>query len=299
MSPLLAVHISDGILQPWWQLAGFALAGVLVVIGAWRLREEDVPATALLAAAFFIASSIHVDVGAGSAHLLLNGLVGVVLGRRAALAILVGLALQAVLLKHGGYGSLGVNVCVMTIPALVVGAAFRVLFRQRWTRSRGFSSSLVFVSAFVWVVSFAFTLALAMRGRPLDVPGALGVAGHPLTLAAAGLVAGLAVWLERRLENAPEFALGLLLGELAVLLTLLLYALVCVLYGEGDFLTIVLGLSLIHLPIAVIEGVVLGFTVGFLARVKPELLGLDAAPAEELSPAPVPGEQPCSRIPLA
>jgi hypothetical protein len=28
-----------------------------------------------------------------------------------------------------------------------------------------------------------------------------------------------------------------------------------------------------HLPIAVIEGIILGFTVGFLARVKPALLG--------------------------
>jgi hypothetical protein len=31
-----------------------------------------------------------------------------------------------------------------------------------------------------------------------------------------------------------------------------------------------------HVPVAAVEGVVLGFTVGFLARVKPELLGLDA-----------------------
>jgi hypothetical protein len=36
-------------------------------------------------------------------------------------------------------------------------------------------------------------------------------------------------------------------------------------------------LSLVpHVIIAVIEGVVVGFTVGFLARVKPELLGLSS-----------------------
>ena len=35
---------------------------------------------------------------------------------------------------------------------------------------------------------------------------------------------------------------------------------------------------IIHLPIAVIEGIVLGFTVGFLVRVKPELLGWHAEP---------------------
>ena len=64
---------------------------------ARHFRDEDVPQTALLAAAFFIASQIHVRVGPSSAHLLLNGLVGVILGRRAVLAILVGLALQAIL----------------------------------------------------------------------------------------------------------------------------------------------------------------------------------------------------------
>src|SRR2546423_747007 len=94
--PLWAVHISDGLLQPAWLLGGGVLAGLLALLGAYRLREEEVPQLALLAAAFFVASQVHVRVGPSSAHLLLNGLVGVVLGRRAALAILVGLALQAV-----------------------------------------------------------------------------------------------------------------------------------------------------------------------------------------------------------
>src|SRR5262245_42218861 len=106
--PLWAVHLSDGILDPAWQLGGFVLAGLLAVLALWRLHEEDLPATALLAAAFFTASSIHVRVGPTSVHLLLNGLVGVVLGRRAALAIPAGLALQALYLAHGGIGTLGV-----------------------------------------------------------------------------------------------------------------------------------------------------------------------------------------------
>src|SRR5258708_4692399 len=99
---LWAVHISDGILGSDWQLGGFVVAGLLALLGLWRLREEELPATALLAAAFFTASSIHVKVGPSSVHLLLNGLVGVILGRRAALAIPAGLLLQAALLSHGG-----------------------------------------------------------------------------------------------------------------------------------------------------------------------------------------------------
>ena len=69
-----------------------------------------------------------------------------VLGWRAGLAIPVGLFLQAVLLGHGGISTLGVNACVMTLPALAAGGLFRVSicrivgkYGDAW-----FQSSLVF-----------------------------------------------------------------------------------------------------------------------------------------------------------
>jgi cobalt/nickel transport system permease protein len=74
-----------------------------------------------------VSSSIHVKVGATSIHLLLNALVGVVLGRRAPLAIAIGLVLQAVLLAHGGVTTLGVNATVIAVPALLARAMFRAL----------------------------------------------------------------------------------------------------------------------------------------------------------------------------
>ncbi|HZY88254.1 MAG TPA: energy-coupling factor ABC transporter permease, partial [Gemmataceae bacterium] len=83
--PLWAVHISDGVLTwPWWA-GGFAVAGLLALLASWRVRDEEIPRIAVLTAAFFVASLIHVRVGPTSVHLLLNGLVGVVLGRRAPL----------------------------------------------------------------------------------------------------------------------------------------------------------------------------------------------------------------------
>src|SRR5262249_61644638 len=97
---LWAVHISDGFLSPEWLAGGLVIAGLLALLGAWRLREEEIPRIALLTAAFFVASSIHVRVPPTSAHLLLNGLVGVILGRRAALAIVGGVTMQAGLLRH-------------------------------------------------------------------------------------------------------------------------------------------------------------------------------------------------------
>src|SRR5207302_8986738 len=118
MPPMFAVHISDGVLQPTWEWAGFAVAGLLALLGAWKIRDEEIPRVALLTAAFFVASQIHVRVGPTSVHLILNGLVGVVLGWRSALAIPVGLLLQATLLGHGGGATLGVNCCARLVPAL-------------------------------------------------------------------------------------------------------------------------------------------------------------------------------------
>ena len=86
------------------------------------VRDEEIPRIALMTAAFFVASLIHVPIGPTSVHLLLNGLLGVIVGRRAPLAVLLGLTLQAVLFGHGGFTTIGVNTCVMALPAL--GAAW-------------------------------------------------------------------------------------------------------------------------------------------------------------------------------
>ena len=74
-----------------------------------------------------MASSIHVKLGVTSVHLLLNGLVGVILGRRAPLAILIGVTLQALLVAHGGVTTIGVNASVQAIPALACWGLFRLL----------------------------------------------------------------------------------------------------------------------------------------------------------------------------
>ena len=114
LTPLFAVHISDGVLQTTWLAGGFVVAVCLAVVGCWRVRDEEIPRIALLTAAFFVASSIHIRIGVTSWHLLLNGLVGVMLGRRAALAIPVGLTLQYFLLMHGGFYTIGVNTSMRT-----------------------------------------------------------------------------------------------------------------------------------------------------------------------------------------
>src|SRR5262245_19877037 len=122
---LFAVHISDGYLTPYWIAGGAFVSVLLAILGAFRLREEEVPRIALLTAAFFIASFIHIPVSITSVHLLLNGLLGILLGLRTSIAIPIALFLQAVIPPpHGGVLALGVNSCVMTLPALAVWGLF-------------------------------------------------------------------------------------------------------------------------------------------------------------------------------
>ena len=94
----------------------------------------------------------------------------------------------------------------------------------------------------------------------------------PWILGGALLFAAAAIALERRLENTPEFPLGFLIGELSVLTTAALTCAVLLAGGETHWPTPPLVLVIAHLPFAVVEGVILGFAVGFLARVKPEML---------------------------
>jgi cobalt/nickel transport system permease protein len=285
---LWAVHISDGVLQPPWLVGGFVGMAVLMALGAWRIRDEEIPKVAVLTAAFFVASLIHVPIPAGpisSVHLLLTGLLGVVLGVRAALAIPVGLFLQAALMGHGGLTALGVNSCVMAIPALLSWQLFHALQHSPWLRQPWFRRTLVAASAFIWTLSLVYSAVLLSTNwsshlSALSPAAANRLTFHPITLAAALVAAGFAAWWERRLETAAEFPLGLLVGEVSVLATVLLQCLVLVGGSDEDWPSLVLISIVPHLCIAVIEGVVLGFTVGYLARVKPEMIG--SPPAENV-----------------
>jgi cobalt/nickel transport system permease protein len=267
---LFAVHIPDGnVLTPGWLIGGYLVAGILVVMASWRIQDEEIPQVALLTAAFFVAGLIHVPVPGlpSSAHLLLNGLLGVVLGRRAPLAIAMGLVLQAVLLQHGGLTTLGINCCVMALPAILAWQMFVFLERLSSWRSPAARGALVTTAAIAWSLSLIYgLLGFTNFLQRLSWPAVLVILG--LVLAPAALIARA----ERRLGNAPEFALGLLVGEIAVLATVLLLCLTLVWGGTSDWRALVILTLPPHLVIAAVEGVVLGFTVSFLARVKPELL---------------------------
>ena len=123
------MHIADGVLSGPVLAAGFGGAAVLAGITMRRMDMEEIPKVSVITAVFFVASLIHVPIGPVSLHLVLNGLMGLLLGWMAVPAILIALFLQALLFQFGGLTVLGVNTVVMAAPAVFCFYAFRPLLR--------------------------------------------------------------------------------------------------------------------------------------------------------------------------
>lgn len=200
------MHIAEGVLSPAVLAGGAVLALAGTALGLRKLEYDRLVAVGILSAAFFVASLIHVPVGLSSAHLVLNGLVGVLLGWAAFPSILVALLLQVLLFQFGGITVLGVNVFTMGFAAVISWYVFRAICY----------------------------LCPGMKGVRVAafMGGALGV------------------------------ALAAVLTALALAFT-----------DEGFWLAAQL-LLLAHLPVMLVEGLVTMFTVSFIMRVRPELLGV-------------------------
>ena len=119
------MHIADGVLSTPVAAGASALTAAALVYSVKGMKEEEIPKTSLMAGVFFAVSLISIPVGPSTIHPLFAGLLGVMLGRRAPLAIFVGLLLQAVLFQHGGLTTLGANTLMLAIPALL---AYRLFY---------------------------------------------------------------------------------------------------------------------------------------------------------------------------
>ena len=124
------MHISEGVLSAPVLIAGAVLSLGGVAVGLKKMSYDKIPQVAVLSSAFFVASLIHVPIGPSSVHLVLNGLVGVLLGWMAFPSIFVALALQALLFQFGGFTSLGVNTFTMAAPAVIVYYLFNFPIRK-------------------------------------------------------------------------------------------------------------------------------------------------------------------------
>jgi len=152
------MHIAEGVLSPAILVGGALLTAGGTAMGLKRLRHEDLMLMALMAAAFFVASLIHVPIGPTSAHLILNGALGMLLGWGAFPAILMGLALQALFFQYGGLTVLGINTWNMAAPAVFLG-----LIARPWILRPGRARAMAaFVCGFGSVLGAGLLTALSL-----------------------------------------------------------------------------------------------------------------------------------------
>ncbi len=113
------MHISEGVLSGPVLLSGAVLAAAGTAVGLKKLDYDKIARAGILSATFFVGSLIHVPIGPSSVHLILNGIIGLILGWCAFPAILVALLLQALFFQYGGITVLGVNTIIMAFPAVI------------------------------------------------------------------------------------------------------------------------------------------------------------------------------------
>lgn len=142
------MHISEGVLSAPVLGSGMVLAAAATAAGLKKLKEDKIPQAAILSAAFFVASLIHVPIGPSSAHLILNGILGLMLGWVAFPAILIALLLQGVLFQFGGITTLGVNTVIMATPAVVCYYLFAGFVHKPGMISYAASFACGFLSVF-------------------------------------------------------------------------------------------------------------------------------------------------------
>lgn len=127
------MHIMDGVVSSSLVVGATIVAVSAVGFGLKRIEPDDIPKIALLAAAFFVASVIRVPIGPTSAHLMLTGLLGLVLGPAIFPALLAGLMLQTFIFGFGGVTVLGLNLVNMALPGFLAYLIF-MPFLQRELR---------------------------------------------------------------------------------------------------------------------------------------------------------------------
>jgi len=199
------MHISEGILSAPVLVTGAGLTVIAVAYSLKKIEHKEVPKIAILSSVFFVASLIHIPLGPSSVHLILNGIIGVLLGWSAFPAILVALALQGVLFQFGGITTLGVNTLNMALPAIICFYLF----------NRGIRSENNFIALILTFVC----------------------------------------------------------GFLAVLLSGIMVAAALVFTGE-PFIQVAKLVLIAHLPVMILEGVLTVFCIGFLRKVRPEILNV-------------------------
>lgn len=176
------MHISEGVLSAPVLVTGLALGAAGVVVGVKKMDYEKLPEVAVFSSVFFVASLIHVPIGLSSAHLILSGVCGLLLGWMTFPAILVGLTLQALLFQYGGVTVLGTNTFIMALPAVLLGLGCGKFVRSGGTAVR-WGAEFVCGAGAVLLSGLLVGLALVVSDRAFDWAAFAVIAAHiPVTI---------------------------------------------------------------------------------------------------------------------
>jgi cobalt/nickel transport system permease protein len=191
------MHISEGIIAAPVLVAGAATAVAGCAIGLKKMDLENTPKVAVLSSAFFVASLIHVPIGPTSAHLLLNGLIGIILGWTSFPALLVALLLQAVLFQFGGITTLGVNTVVMAVPAVICYLLYARFVRSKNNKIAAVAGFLAGVTG-ILLGGVLVALFLIFTGEQFLTVARLFVIAHfPLMIIEGVLTAFIVIFIRR------------------------------------------------------------------------------------------------------
>ena len=198
------MHISEGVLSGPVLISSAALAAVGTGIGLKKLDYDHIAKAGMLSAAFFVASLIHVPIGPSNAHLILNGLVGILLGWAAVPAILVALVLHGVFFQFGGITTLGINTIIMALPAVFCYLIFGRLSHKssRTAAIAAFSTGLLSVLLSGVIVGLALIFT---EENFLEVSGLI-IAAHIPVMIIEGIITAACVAFLRKVR--PEMLPG-------------------------------------------------------------------------------------------
>ncbi len=198
------MHISEGVLSGPVLISSAALAAVGTGIGLKKLDYDHIAKAGMLSAAFFVASLIHVPIGPSNAHLILNGLVGILLGWAAVPAILVALVLHGVFFQFGGITTLGINTIIMALPAVFCYLIFGRLIHKssRTAAIAAFSTGLLSVLLSGVIVGLALIFT---EENFLEVSGLI-IAAHIPVMIIEGIITAACVAFLRKVR--PEMLPG-------------------------------------------------------------------------------------------
>jgi cobalt/nickel transport system permease protein len=194
------MHISEGVISAPVIVTAAGLTAVGTAIGLKKLDYDRIAQVGILSATFFVASLVHVPIGPSSVHLLMNGIVGLLLGWAAFPAILVGLALQAMFFQFGGITVLGVNTLNVAGPAVICFYIFGRFVQK--------NTSIATVAAFacgalaVLLTALMVALSLLFTEESFFEVASLVVAAHVPVMIIEGFVTAFCIAFLKKVQPA-------------------------------------------------------------------------------------------------